>query len=143
MATTTGAPAEDAIYTARIMAEIACEVYTKYGMPLNFQKGKAEAWIQWIGEYSMTVKRDNLTDTKVDDQGTFLINCNPKLGPDASFALRVVKDYKHLGAHLWVIDKANSDLCHRLSIITVNNTSIAMHQRPPLIFENNILFLSQ
>ena len=57
VATVVAATAGQAVRTAKMLAEIAAEMYPRYGMPLNFGPGKSEALIRWVGKGSQGEKR--------------------------------------------------------------------------------------
>lgn len=71
------------------MAPVCVDVFSEFGMTLNFKPGKSEAFIQWRGHGSQQLRR-NLT-VELDN----LIEC--KMVASEQVLLGVVQVYRHIG----------------------------------------------
>ena len=94
---------------------IAFDLFSEYGLDLNFGIGKSEALIQWIGRGSASARR------KLAVELNNIVPCQPRNAAEVN--LRVVDVYKHLGTNVMVAGRISREIAFRVPCLQARETS--------------------
>ena len=133
------APASVIVEKMRLCAGIYNEMFSRYGLTINFKKGKTEALFRFVGEGAKSSRHKLF----FEDQGQISVQSRGK-----SFALAATLAYKHVGTITCSTDTMQPEITAKLSAMNgtfrqlkptfLNRSSVPVEKR--LLLCRSILF---